>query len=136
MFTIHVTDTHVTFAWTYLARNLINYFQPKCTKWNFLFKPLKSSGIAPMPPLGSGISRRNSNPRCGFSPYESHNIQTLNSGGLNNGKNHNLYNCIITTTIWSIWVKTGQYLTSHKIDNCWKCLIKCVMIYSSIVIFL
>ena len=43
-----------------------------------------------MQPLGSGISRRNSNPKCGFSPYESHNIQTLNSSGLNNGKNHNL----------------------------------------------
>ena len=84
-----------------------------------------------MPPLGTGISRRNSNPRCGFSPYESHNIQTLNSGGLNNGNSHNLYNCIIATHYthtWSILVKTCQYLTNQKIDNWWKCLIKCVMI--------
>ena len=41
-----------------------------------------------MLPLGPpGISRRNSNPRCGFSPYETHNIQTLNTSGLNNGNN-------------------------------------------------
>ena len=38
-------------------------------------------GIAPMAPLGSAISRRNSNSKPGFSPYESHNIHTINTNG-------------------------------------------------------
>ena len=40
------------------------------------------TGIAPMAPLGPGVSSKpNSNPRPGFSPYESHNIQTINTNG-------------------------------------------------------
>ena len=35
-----------------------------------------------MAPLGPGVSRRNSNPRAGaFSPYDTHNIQTINTNG-------------------------------------------------------
>ena len=35
-----------------------------------------------MAPLGPGVSsKQNSNPRPGFSPYESHNIQTINTNG-------------------------------------------------------
>ena len=41
------------------------------------------TGIAPMAPLGPGVSssRPNSGHRPGFSPYESHNIQTINTNG-------------------------------------------------------
>ena len=35
-----------------------------------------------MAPLGPGVVRRNSNPRAGaFSPYDTHNIQTINTNG-------------------------------------------------------
>ena len=76
-----------------------------------------------MLPLDSGLSRRNSNPRCGFSPYETHNIQTLNTSGLNNGngKNHNLYN--IHSAIITIhqpgqcFSKTTRYLRVIRLTN-------------------
>ena len=47
-------------------------------------------GIAPMAPIGH---RRNSNPKPGFSPYDSHNIQTLNTNGkyINYNKNFNVF---------------------------------------------
>ena len=47
---------------------------------HFLITHCTFAGIAPMPPLGPGV-RRDSNPRPGFSPYESHNIQTINTNG-------------------------------------------------------
>ena len=47
-----------------------------------LSNPRPIPGIAPMAPLGPGVSRRNSNPRAGaFSPYDTHNIQTINTNG-------------------------------------------------------
>ena len=72
-----------------------------------------------MLPLDSGLSRRNSNPRCGFSPYESHNIQTLNTSGLSNGNNHNLYNGLLSLPhqTGQSSSKNTQYLKVTRLTN-------------------